>query len=307
MFSSAKLDRLFIKACETGHLSSVAELYEDYYLRPNSLLRKFTSFLFLFNTPVPRLNPHAYGNKAFIKACENGNHNIVDFLLQKKKFINEICETDALSKGFNYAISLGYVNMAKTIMHFINTKQKNLEPFYNNFTQSFEIACKYGQAKSVDYLLKNFPESLQIKIDNEKNTTPLIYYGFMSACEHGRKNVVEIFLKNPQIIPMTYLRLGLSIAIEKNQLSIVKHIMNDPILKKNINMGRMPNMKVPNAEMMHYLMYELNLKDNQQIMSKLKSDFSASLAEKIEIHKQLDSEINADNVVKKKPNKKLKL
>jgi hypothetical protein len=307
MFSSERLDRLFIKACEAGHLPTVAELYEDFYLRPNSLLRKFASFLFIFDHSYPKLNPHAYNNEAFVKACENGNHNVVNFLLNNKKFVNEISQTDGLSKGFNYAISLGYVDMAKTIMHFINTKQKDLNSFYHNFNQCFEIACKYGQAKSVDYILQNFPESLQIKLGKEKTAISLISYGFMSACEYGKRNVIDSFIKNPLLLSTADLRFGLAIAIEKNQLNMVKYIMNAPILKKNINIGRMPKVKVPNVEMMQYLMYGLNLKDSPNIMSKFTCDFNISLAEKMELHKELSSEINSGNTSEEKPKKKLKL
>lgn len=307
MFSSERLNRLFIKSCEVGHLPSVVELYKDFYLRPNSLLRKFASFIFIFDTYTPKLNPHAYDNEAFLNACQNGQHNIVNFLLDNKKFVNEIAQTDALSKGFNYAISLGYVDMAKTIIHFINTKQKDIEPFYKNFTQSFELACKYGQEKSVDYLLQNFPESLQIKLGKEKTAISIVSYGFMQACDNGKKNVIDSFIKNPQILPITDLRLGFAAAIEKNHLATVKQIMNSVVLKKNINMGRVPKVKVPSVEMMQYLMYDLNLKDKPDIMSKFSCEFNISLAEKMELHKELNKEMNTGNITEEKPKKKLKL
>jgi hypothetical protein len=306
MLSKERLNELFIHACAEGNLNAVVELYENYYLIPNLFLTKFISFFFIIDS-VTEFNPHAHNNEAFLKACSNGQTKVVHFLLNNKKFVKEISETESLSEGFAIAVGLGHVNMAKNIMHFINKYQKNLDYFYNAFIKGFASACRYGKEKSVDYMLKNFPQSLQIQLSNKSSSMSLITYGFMHACEHGQTKVIDTFATNSRILPVTNFGLGFAVAIEKNMLNIVKHIMGTSIFKKHINLEKLPSLKVPDVEMMNYLMYSLNFKDKPGLMDKLNCDFNILLAEKMEIHKELNSELKNIDMVEEKSKKKLKI
>jgi len=309
MFSSERINKLFIKACTDGDLPLVTSLYKDLYLRPNSILGKFSSFLFLSNYPYGTLNPHAYRNHAFLDTCYRGNNDVLCFLLENKKFVKNISETDALSEGFSISLKIGNVKMADLLLYFIKNNQKNYINFLDYLTEGFSHSCENGKTNSVNYVLSNLSSIiLKLRVNSSEHGVSLATYGFVKACSFGQTKVLNCFANNSFILNNCNVMLGLSAAIENGHIDAIKYMFTNNFLNKYIKLENIPTTTVSSLEMMHYLMYDLNLKDNKQVMNKFKYDFPLHLAEKIQVKNELNNELlikENNNDVKNK--KKLKV
>jgi hypothetical protein len=279
------LNKKFIEICQNGDLTSLIEIYNKYYVKPNKLQnklkKKFFSFLNIYQPllPPPVLDLHAVTSLALKEATLHNQENIIHFLLTDKSFVkhlshNEAQKIYALSAILNSALNNGNVKLTNFILPLI--KNKN-QLFYKNIKSGFEHACKMCYLDVIKCLFKDESinhQKLEIFEDefNSSSALNLIVNGFTIACNQGNLELIKFFT-------------------DPSQLS-------SPI---NINKYK-HRFYVTSFDILEYFVFELNL-DKEEYLKKItfypdinavknENEKGLYLFEKRELYREINNELD---------------
>ena len=144
----------FYEACRIGNLTVITNLLNNY-----------------------NINVNAYSEKGFRLACEYGQLNVVQYLLENNVYINVHAENEY---GFVLACWNGHLNVVQYLLE----NNFNIDVHAEN-EHGFRSACYKGHLNVVKYLLEN-NFNIDAHADNE--------HGFRWACKFGHLNVVKYLL-----------------------------------------------------------------------------------------------------------------
>lgn len=156
----------------------------------------------------PRVNPSADDNFALINASKNGHAQVVRALLKDSR-VN--CSTKHLAYALFAASQSGCVKVIQTLMNL----RKSLLLYAIDIDHAFQLACRFGQTKSVQLLLKH-PRVDTCNIALEQ------------VCEKGYTNIARLLLKDPRVDPSAKENVAIRNASRYGHTAIVKLLLNDP-------------------------------------------------------------------------------
>lgn len=175
----------------------------------------------------------------------------------------------------------------------------------NNDNDAVFWATVQNQFKVVEYLLTSTELKERAELSSNKGNDP-----FITACAQGSLNLVKFFLTSPKLKKRILLSEhedeALHIATKNNQFEIVKYLMTSSDLwrKANPDLAFRKAYENGNLEMVHYLIFEMDIKRTPYIrlyLGRNPNEKIESWFELKELNQELKSELITNDSIHRKP------
>lgn len=164
MYSSEELESDFLKLCSSGTIEEVK--YVSYFIKKSGIF-----------------------NKGFLNACENGNLNVIEYLLNSKDIKKEFNICFDKNAALGYASTKGIFEVVKYLLTSPDLKEHADIHSCDNLT--FKNATNIGNLEIVKYLTTS--QDLKERIESKD----LLNYALRTACYFGYTDIVKFLLEEP--------------------------------------------------------------------------------------------------------------
>jgi hypothetical protein len=210
-------------------------------------------------------------NFELVKACENNELHVVQYLLTSKELKTHADIYTQESKGFIVACGKGYVDIAKYLVE-SDELEDHINPSFND-NNGFKVACENGHLGIVSYLLN----STKLSTSNEQE---LIDSGLNDACCNNHLDVVRYLLTSPEL--KTHANL---------------HANNDSAFKMACIYGH--------TDILNYFIFDMNIKqtaDMQEYLEKYPNEKAIvdNLFKVRDLHNELKNDLASEKINKKR-------
>ena len=132
------------------------------------------------------------GNTAYLLACENGRHEIVQNLLDEGK-ANVLATTNNNLTGLILACRMGHLSVIELLLQLPEDSQFEIDGNGNGqWTAGFMAACQEGHLEVVSRLLDLPDKVIDVNAVDEGG-----FSGFMLACKYGHLKIINCLLEQP--------------------------------------------------------------------------------------------------------------
>jgi hypothetical protein len=280
--TSKDLDEQFLEYCNSGNLEGIKELLES---QKPVKKKSFLSFLNLFQSAPPKFSFFTDMQNGFLKLCENGNTEIVGYLINHPMFKSEVMANHGgipsdneyfnnIANGFFIAAKNRHLDCANLLSSYVNQCENSFGKTFHEFLE----ACSSGNLPYVEFLSTHEDTAhvittvVNYKLDEFRPTNE----AFIAACENGHLNVV-------------------------------KYLTSDPHLQERVNPGFVDQdifITITNIEIIQHFIFDLNLPKNHRIFSVINSiseDTVEKLLEKRDLFQNLEKSLEQNNSKDSKP------
>lgn len=294
-----QVDSYFIEACIFAKLDTIKALHAAYPPeKKNSIKFLHKAFLKIFKikTEKPVLNIHTHNNLGLRRICEQGNLEIIKFLVSLPEF-NPCASADSLayaepkSSGITEhlirAVSNHHFEVAEILFpilekHINGNSQKIVaqlkESLHVDLYACFIDACIMDDVNVIEYLCSK--ELLDIKKYKTKDAD----------------KVKGITYAKPENTVIPFSHKGFAMACESNSLDVIEYFINSPEFKEMQKFEEL--ILVDNMETLKHLVINLHIDRNHPIVQRITyqpvEEFY-KLFEIRELHENLDEQLNQND------------